>query len=352
MTERFSNRDPGARQVGVLFMAAAAILGFLNPADLFNPASRTQGLAFLLLAAGILCCFQSYTEIEVDDGGITIVRGRGRGRKLRWQEVMSWDVSVDRHWSGGKRPSLKVSNVVTLRVHAGEPLVLRDVEPHAELVSMVTARTGHRPEQDVGVEEPDTPLRATPVARTATVPHRDGIVRLNHGNGARGTIGFLVVLVVACAIAGHFAPFDPADPDSRAWWWGLTLIPAMVLGPFVLLMAWAELGSPAYTLSASGDTFTVVRRRFGRERTTSGDWSRITESRYEIEKRPGQDDFVLDAGQSEPLVFESVAKCPELVVWFNERAPLDYEWIPSPSVGDRRVLETVGGYSRVPRERA
>ena len=102
-------------------------------------------------------------------------------------------------------------------------------------------------------------------------------------------------------------------------------------------------------LSSSGNTFTVVRRRYGREETTTGEWSSISETRYEIEDSPRQQDFIVEAGQPKPLVFRA-AENPELIAWFNERAPLGYEWIPLKSVGRRRVLDAVGNYARVPRE--
>ena len=338
MAKRFSNRDPEDRSAAAVLGVVALGLAIWDHDNLFKNPTQPQmyGLLALFLASCFFVNGLWYTEIDCDETGITGVRGRGRGRRIPWADVTAAEWMTEKHWTRGRSRHLKVSRILTVRPRTGKALVLRNMKPPGEFESLVSARTAHL---------------AAPVRSNTHVVLPDGTIVFNPARGAWAAIACLIVITLACATSGHLAPLDVADLDSWKWWLILTLLPAVVLSPLMVLLGWSAFGQPYYRLSSSGNTLTVVRRRFGREETITGEWSRISEARYEIEKAPGQRDFIVDAGQPERLVFRE-AEYPGLVAWINERAPLDYEWIPLKSVGERRVLDKTGDYARVAKEQS
>lgn len=348
MAKRFSNRHskarPGgvlgdsphsrtARVIGVLFGIAALALAIRDRDHVLYP-EHENGTFYVCLGLLIVAAYfiiQRYTEIDCDEQGITIVHGRGRGRRIPWVEITDADWTTEKHWIYGKHPRLKVSRILSLRLRTGPPLVLRNMGPQSELESLLNARTRPRP-----APEPMGRPRVT----------QDGTIHFDPARGKAPIVACVAVIFLLAATSGYFAPSEATDPDRLTWSLALTLLSGLVLSSVALLLARDKFLKAAYTLKSSGDTFAVVRRKFGNERTTTGEWSRISETRYQIEKGQRQRDFIVSAGQPEPLVFRE-AEYPGLVAWFNERAPLNYEWIPVASIGQRRVLERIGDYARV-----
>jgi hypothetical protein len=282
-----------------------------------------------------------YVELRLtDDGFIAGGPGVGPEREAGWPAVTR--TSVTARQVGSRRRGGVTYFGFAIEVDDQWAVRIGRTRRFARLLELVNARTPHLPyewalarrgegrevlERVVGyVRVPRAGVTAAEVrAATSRKSRRAGDVTISTAPPNRGVRvrNRLMLLLVA---TGAMALVAPDDPVARGF---IIALPAMFLVPLLLLALCEEFLVADYVLASQGATFTVTKRRLNREELGEYAWD------YVVSTNVSADRLVVQLHDGTTLRLPALGP---VVAFFNDRAPLDYEWVSQ--VKDREVIES------------